>query len=355
MAVEAVEELGFEETLKTEVVEKGLCACCGACVAFCPYGAIELGPRGPELVDMCLKCGNCYSICPRYRFDLEAVEEFFFGRTRRPDEDFGVHRAVVVARSKDPEVLKVCQDGGVVSTLVKYLVGSGRAVGAVLSGVSKEAAWTPEARIALAEPEVLECAGSRYTYTRNMLLNVGVMGFLSLMEGARGVFVGLPCQVRAVRKFQMLPAPEIGWHEAIGPVIGLFCTETFDQRGLIEGVVKGKLGLDPADVVKMNIKKGRLYFYLRDGSSKHVRVRDLKDIVREGCRACTDFSAELADISVGSVGLEGWNLVILRSKLGEEIFEEVVGEGYLEVKEPDEKPLKVLRDLTALKHKRASS
>jgi len=347
-----VEELGFEETLKPEVVEKGLCALCGTCVSFCPFEVIRMGARGPELVDNCLRCGNCYHVCPRYEFDEGAVEEFAFGRTRRPDEEFGVYRTMVLARSKDEEVLKVCQDGGVVSTILKYLVENGEALSAVLSGVKEGSPWLPEPRIALSGPEILRCAGSRYTYTFNMMGSAGVATLLGFLEGKRAAFVGLPCQVRALRKVQMLPVEELGWGRAIGPIIGLFCTETFEQEGFM-AFLKDRLGITPEEVVKMNIKKGRMYFYLKDGSSKNVRVKELHELVREGCRTCTDFSAELADISVGSLGLEGWNVVIVRSGLGEEVFRAVVDAGLLEVKEAGPEVLNVLLRLVRMKRKRA--
>jgi len=349
-----VEEPGFEDTLKPEVVDKGLCVLCGTCVSFCPFEVLRMGPRGPELVDNCLRCGNCYHLCPRYELDVGAVEEFAFGRRRRPDEEFGVVRSVVLARSKDEEVLKVCQDGGVVSTLMRFLVGSGLAISAVLSGVKEGSPWLPEARIALDGGEVLRCAGSRYTYTSNMMSNAGVATLLGFLEGKKTAFVGLPCQVQAMRKVQMLPVEELGWSEAVGPIIGLFCTETFDQEAFMS-FMREKLGLSPDDVVKMNIKKGRLYFYLRDGGSKSVRVRELWGLVREGCRSCTDFSAELADISVGSLGLEGWNVVIIRSELGEDVFNRAVEAGLLDVREVGEEPgvMDTLLRLVRLKRRRA--
>ena len=348
-----VGEKGFEETLKPEVVEKGFCAVCGACVSLCPFGVIELRPSGPELVDNCLKCGNCYSVCPRYELDAEAIERFAFGRPRRPDEEFGVVRKMLLARSRDEEVLKVCQDGGVVSTLVKHLVSSGMAIAAVLSGVSLDTPWLPEPRIAINGQEVLECAGSRYSYTLNLMSNVGTSALLGFLEGRKAAFVGLPCQVAAMRKIQMLPVEELGWHKAFGPIIGLFCTETFDYDGLVK-LMREKLGLEPGDVVKMNIKKGRLYFYPREGEPKAVRVKELADLVRQGCKVCTDFSAELADISVGSLGLEGWNVVIIRSELGEDVFNSALKADLLETRPIEEEPqvLDVLRRLTEMKRKR---
>jgi len=341
-------------SLIEKVVKTGLCARCGACVAICPFGVLEMGENGPELVRECLRCGNCYLVCPRYRMDVSRVEELSLGRARRPDEEFGVVRSILLARSKDPEVLAVCQDGGVVSTLVRHLLADGPAL-AVLSGLSEEEPWLPEAKIVVSPREVLRCAGSRYTYTPNMLLHLGAAALLAFSRGLRTVFVGLPCQVQAARGIQLLPAPEVGWAEAIGPIIGLFCMETFDRRGLLEGVLRGRLGLEPKEVVKMNIKKGRLYFYTAGGEAKSVRVRELSDIVREGCSACTDFSSELADISVGSLGLEGWNVVILRSELGEEAFRGAVEAGLLETRPLEEEPkvLEVLRRLVALKRARA--
>ena len=349
-----VEEKGFEETLKPEVVEKGRCVLCGTCVSFCPFDVLRLGRKGPELIDNCLKCGNCYHVCPVYEFDEKAMEEFAFGRTRRPDEEFGVYRSVVLARSKDPEVLKVCQDGGVVSTLMKYLVGSGETLMAVLSGVSEEEPWLPEPRIALTGPEVLRCAGSRYTYTSNMMFSAGMAALVSFAEGRRTAFVGLPCQVRAIRKVQMLPVEELGWRDAIGPVIGLFCTETFDQEGFM-AFIRERLGLKPEEVVKMNIKKGRMYFYPKEGEAKSIRIKELSGLVREGCRFCTDFSAEFADISVGSLGLEGWNAVIIRSELGEKIFRAAVEAGMLETRPVEEEPgvMDTLLRLVRMKRKRA--
>ncbi|MEM2738941.1 MAG: Coenzyme F420 hydrogenase/dehydrogenase, beta subunit C-terminal domain, partial [Candidatus Bathyarchaeia archaeon] len=35
---------------------------------------------------------------------------------------------------------------------------------------------------------------------------------------------------------------------------------------------------------------------------------------------CNDFSSELADISAGGMGLEGWTLIIIRTDKGEELF-----------------------------------
>lgn len=49
-----------------------------------------------------------------------------------------------------------------------------------------------------------------------------------------------------------------------------------------------------------------------------MEIEELENAVRESCFFCTDFTARLADISVGSP--DGYSTVITRSKRGEELF-----------------------------------
>jgi CBS domain-containing protein len=54
---------------------------------------------------------------------------------------------------------------------------------------------------------------------------------------------------------------------------------------------------------------------------------------------CTDFTAELADISVGGAyPLEGWSTVIVRTKAGEDFFFRAVEEGILNVQPIEDHP-----------------
>ncbi|MFX1466737.1 MAG: Coenzyme F420 hydrogenase/dehydrogenase, beta subunit C-terminal domain, partial [Promethearchaeota archaeon] len=60
---------------------------------------------------------------------------------------------------------------------------------------------------------------------------------------------------------------------------------------------------------------------------------------REACHYCVDLTSELADISVGSIGsASGWSTTIVRTNIGEKIFENAVKEGYLRI---NEKPINV--------------
>ena len=85
------------------------------------------------------------------------------------------------------------------------------------------------------------------------------------------------------------------------------------------------------------------------GESKACEVRELERAVRASCLFCTDFTARLADISVGSIGSpDGFSTVITRSKKGEELFGLLKGDG-LETTSVDHEEI---AKLVSLKRKR---
>ncbi len=60
---------------------------------------------------------------------------------------------------------------------------------------------------------------------------------------------------------------------------------------------------------------------------------------REGCKSCPDFAAEHADISTGGIGeLKDWTLTVIRSDLGQEIIDEMVEGGVIEVRPGEDDP-----------------
>jgi coenzyme F420 hydrogenase subunit beta len=52
---------------------------------------------------------------------------------------------------------------------------------------------------------------------------------------------------------------------------------------------------------------------------------------------CDDFSSELADISVGGLGLDGWTFAIIRTDKGEALFSSAEKTGFLKTKIVDTK------------------
>ena len=80
----------------------------------------------------------------------------------------------------------------------------------------------------------------------------------------------------------------------------------------------------------MNIK-GKMLVTTPAGTTA-IPLADIKQYVRRSCSVCEDFSSELADVSVGGLGLDGWTFTIIRTEKGEELFTNAEKTGYLESK-----------------------
>ena len=340
--------VGFGEIL-VKVVRAERCIGCSACVAVCPVGCLEYVEGKPKLIEKCRNCGICASVCPQYEYTWPALEESVFGRQRRPEEEIGVYRRIVIAQTNDENILQVCQDGGVVTALLTYALEKGIIDGAAVSGVSQDRPFYPVPRLATTPQEVLEGAGTRYTYSPNLL---------AFQEGIDQnkkslAFVGTPCQIHALRKIEGLLL------EYINPLqlaIGLLCTESFTYEGLMEKHIQGKLGIDLHDIKKINIK-AKVLVTTKSGEVKVIPLKEAKQYTRKSCTLCTDFSAELADISVGGLGLNGWTFTILRTEKGEELFDNAVRKGFLKTRpvEEEKRAFDLLLRLSKRKRETAGS
>jgi len=112
--------------------------------------------------------------------------------------------------------------------------------------------------------------------------------------------------------------------------------ENFPYNGL-KLIVEEHCGVKMEDVVKMDIGKGKFWVYTRWGDVKAIKLKETHPYEQIACHVCTDYTAELADISTGSVGSpDGWSTVFIRTAKGEEIFNKMVEDGYLEVKPIEE-------------------
>ena len=337
------DKVGFEDSLARDVVATGRCLGCGACVAICPFGCLEYKEAKPNLIEECKLCGICAQACPQYEWSLSKAENFVFGRERTVEEEFGVYRWLTVAQAGDEKIRSVCQDGGVVTALLTFALEKEIVDGAAVSGISWEKPLYPVPRLVTSSDEVLECAGTRYTYSPNIF---------ALAEGIKQkktsmAFVGTPCQIRALRKIQVAGLKK--YAKPLRFLIGLMCSESFTYEGLMEKHIRKTLGLNLSDIRKINIK-GKMMVTTKS-EEKTIPLKEIKQYARKSCKSCDDFSSELADISVGGLGLEGWTFVIIRTDKGEEIFERAEKSGMLKTKHVDENefPFKLLLKLSRKK------
>ncbi|MBX5320980.1 MAG: Coenzyme F420 hydrogenase/dehydrogenase, beta subunit C-terminal domain [Candidatus Bathyarchaeia archaeon] len=305
-------KVSFEDSIAREVVETGKCVGCGTCVLVCPFGCLEYVNEKPSLVKECKVCGICAQACPQFEFPLSEIENFVFSRERKTEENFGIYRRLALAQATDRQILKVCQDGGAVTALLLSALKNGFIDGAIVAKSEQEKPFYPRPTLATTADEILQSAGTKYFYSPNILAIAEAIK----QKKSSVAFVGTPCQIRAVRKIQLA-----GLKKYVAPLkvlIGLACSECFVYEGLMENHIHGKLGVNPKHVRKINIK-GKMLVTL-DSETVAIPLAEAKQYARKSCHFCEDFSSELADISVGGLGLEGWTFAIMRTEKGEELF-----------------------------------
>lgn len=322
------EKIGFEETLNANVVATEKCVGCGACVVVCPFGCLEYGEEKPRLVKECKLCGLCARVCPRYTWTFDKAESLVFGRQRQSEEAFGIYRRIAIAKTTDEEVLKVRQDGGVTTALLLFALEKGLIDAAIVSGSDPAKPFYPLPKLATTKDEILAAAGTKYFCSPNLLPLNDVIA----QKKQKVALVGTPCKIQAVRSMQMA-----GMKKQMTPLnitIGLMCSECFTYDGLMEEYIHKKIGINPFDIKKMNIK-GKMLI-ATDAGITPIALAETKQYARTSCNFCNDFSSELADISVGGLGLDGWTFTIIRTEKGEQLFSAAEEAGYITTKPLEE-------------------
>jgi coenzyme F420 hydrogenase subunit beta len=338
---------GFEE-LKKLVIDQGICSGCSTCAAFCER--IQMGKDGqPEQVKDCnmeigaIKCsedGTCYDCCPMVSFSIPELEKKVFG-SEREDRALGYYKKIAAVRSKKKEILERAQDGGAVTSFLLCALENGLIDGAVVANRASD--WSTEAWVAKTKEELINGAGTKYARTPS------TMKFGKSMRDVRKLaMVGTGCQTLGARRSttSLLKSVLEKTAESETPLsltlIGVFCFENFPYECL-KKVIESEYGVKIDQIVKTNITKGKFIVTKTDGKTIEKPVKTFGECVPESCHLCTNFTAEFADISVGSVGTDdGWSTVVVRSDKGLELLEKAKKKGYIEVSD------KV--DLEAIKH-----
>ncbi|HIH62552.1 MAG TPA: coenzyme F420 hydrogenase subunit beta [Methanobacteriales archaeon] len=262
----------------------------------------------------------------------------------------GKYKEVFAARSTDKEILKIAQDGGIVTGLLSYALDEKIIEGAVVAGPGDEF-WKPEPIVAMTSDELKAAAGTKYTFSPNVwMLKKAVRQYGIEKLGT----VGIPCQLMGIRKMQTYPFGVRFLADKIKLLIGIFCMENFSYSSL-QTFISEKMGLSLELVEKMDIGKGKFWVYTQDDVYT-LPLKETHGYEQAGCKLCNDYVAELADVSTGSVGTpDGWSTVFLRTDTGESIFKDALEAGLFETKPIEEvKPgLGMLEKLASQKKEKA--
>jgi len=348
--------------LKEEVWDRNICSGCGACVSVCPVDNIYFkeespvkfvcdecaciiepveGIEHPVSAEFCkttlydVRCGACYDACPRTE------------KARISNTEPGLGRILKKYRVKAKIDVKNAQNGGVVTAILINAFEEGLIDGAL---VMKEDKWTlePEPYLATSKEEVIESAGSKYSWNVPILktLKDAVMN----KKLRRIAVVGTPCVMDAI--YQIMSSNNDllrPFKNAIRLKIGLFCFETYDYDKMIK--ILEERNINPWTVKKMEIVRGELRVTLINGDTVRFSLKDIEHAVRVGCKVCRDFTGVTADISVGNVGTPlGYSTVLVRTPWGEGFIDRAYRNGYISIE--GDVNLDAIRKLLELKKKR---
>ena len=367
MTLEVELKLGPFTDLKADVIDKGKCTGCGSCVAVCPTQVIKFIddiptlqevpgeiPEGEPPVGKCIECKLCYFVCPVTESLAPRMQELF-----GTEDVFGTYLNLYKAKTEVPEIAEVAQDGGIVSTILAFAFQKGLIDGAIVSEASEENPWVPKPKIITSYEELMKSAGTRYSLSPNI---ISLAQYREVVEELlakhpvgedwlRLAFVGTPCQAHGIRKMHnALEGADIRPANLVVLNIGLFCMENFDAKKLHQ-LILDKTGATIDQIRKMDIKKGALHIFPKDGGdAKTIPLEETTEAVRSGCHSCEDLTAWYADISVGSIGTPGgWSTVFVRTQKGKDIFEGAVRANMIKKESLTEKGESLLRRLTSKK------
>ena len=285
----------------------------------------EIG--GAPRAGLCTDCGvsrlgdgrACGRACQFIQPDYPALEARVHGRTgdaARGDEAFfGVTRAMYRARLQPAAT--GAQWTGLTTALAAELLRAG-AVDAVLATAPDPAdRWKPLPVIVTEADDMARCKGMR----------MGFGPLLALLEPARAAghrriaVVGVPCQVYALRALEA----SLGFDEIT--VIGTPCSDNTTTENFHNFLA---LLDDRPDTVSYLEFRADYRVELRFDDGRPARfvpflklpISDLPpDFFPMTCKTCVDYTNRLADITVGYMGGDGDQWLIVRNARGQAVLD----------------------------------
>ena len=307
------------------VVDKKKCSGCGACYVACTYNAIEIkrnksqGLYLPHIdKEHCVNCKACLAVCSGHTFakkiDFDCANS---------DSDLGQYREIFYGYSADTDLRKSAASGGCISEILRSALIHNEIDGAIVVDLSFNCSIDSTVYIARTEADILRAKGSKYFPSNNCIAVKDVLKYTD----ERFAFVGLPCQVNAIRLLQeKYPVLK----NNIKLVIGIFCGHMVNFHGT-EALLSANF-LNSSRITSLSYRglgwPG--FFNAVENSGRTINIRSGKVwqeffqnnlYTPQRCLMCSDFFSNQADISVGDAwdpdllqeSSEGYSSLIVRS------------------------------------------
>ena len=343
-----------QHALHEEVRQAKFCTGCGACVNLCPYHAAN-GDQIVMLHACDIKEGRCYAYCPRTPTDMDSLRKQLFN-TEDMMPEVGAMKGFYVVRAGDEKLRSGAQHGGTVTALMILAMQEGFIDSAIVADEGD--GLLPKGITVNIPDEIGKKGKSRFVVSPN----VAEFNALAWVGGRKIGIVATPCQALALGKMRAKPVPTHAERiDQLKLVIGLFCGWALSWEKL-SALIRSK-GVDLKDIEGMDIPPSKyqlLQVYTKKGTVDIPLDEVDPACVRGACHYCPDMTAEFADISVGSARLpegwdvaKGWNQVITRTSLGEQLLALARSKGVLEFRKVPKGNLERLKKASMSKKKTA--
>jgi coenzyme F420 hydrogenase subunit beta len=338
--------IAFDD-LKRLVIDHDFCTVCGACEAACPIHAIKVTDKPERLYD-CSEhldtCPICYDICPHTSALLYETLRFVADAPHRR-EALGCYRKIVLAQATNPTIREATKSGGVINALLNFAINQKIIDSAIVSKVSPSLAVKVKPLIGLVPDDALSAVDSKI-----MPCAVAEAFGRAVFEHGKVhiAFVGVPCHVLALRKLEAWQHKLI---DSLEVTIGLFCLWTFSLGRLLEYLFQ-EHGVAANEIINVDLE-GNKYVVTTENRTLRIPMSEIKQHIMNRCKTCTDFTSELADLSVGgATPLKDWSIIIVRTKKGEDLLNLAVEKEILTIREIAVEPDALAHLINISTHKR---
>ena len=333
------------------VVKNNLCAKCGICYSICPENAIEIIgeiDKVPTVNERCNSCKLCINACPGLK-PIVNLEE---------DSPLGNYKSCYIGYSSDENIRYTSSSGGIITSLNISLLNEFYFDGIICIRQSKKNIYDNEVILASTKEDIITAQGSRYApaYVCRSLKD------LPIKKGGKYAFVGKPCDIQALIKYQRYNK-NFNFFK-----IAIFCAHTPSMTATREIFVCN-------NIIDKKINKFDYrghgwpgYFTAYSNTNEVVLQKEYPHVwgkilckrkyINKRCFLCHDCTGENADISVGDAWLDeyignsiGHSIVITRSEESENIIQHNIRNKYLVLEKAEEsKVLKSQRNLLSKKN-----
>ena len=293
----------------------------------------DLPPAPPR--HFCTDCGvsrtaqpkRCAQACQFIQPDYPALERAVHGRARRlpapgqaGDDElfFGPHQRMLQAALNAP--LAGAQWTGITTRIAEKLLLAGEVDAVIAMAPHPDDPWRPMPVVVTRAEDMARCRGMR----------MGYAPLIALVEPAlaqgykRLAVIGIPCQIYALRALQPELEREHGLQKLF--VIGTPCSDNTTTERFHEFLAL--ITPEPENVTYLEFRADyHVEIRMRSGEVRALPFLSLPlsqlppDFFPMTCRTCVDYTNVLSDITVGYMGGQGQQWLLVRNDRGQHLLQ----------------------------------